>query len=324
MLQRLAVAALALVLSSGFGLAAGPVSITVDGLQRSYLISQPATPGPKPTIIMFHGLDGTAQDVAQASGLAAMAPQAGFVAVFPSGLGGEWNHFPDGQVPASFALQAQHKGVPVPNDVEFVKALIGSLVSSNVADPHRIYLAGFSAGGFMAMRMLCVDPQAFAAIVLISTSMPTPTATDCNPTPIPAIMIKGTADDHVPYNGGLVLDKEFTVWSAPQLAAFFTQIDGMRSAGHHQFGSAQHQDQEPDRRAKLGQMHLISGDALHGRGRHPRDLSGAQSEPDDVGLLQALQPLTRSRCPPDDFASSHSARVSAALLPFLFDPCRPA
>jgi poly(3-hydroxybutyrate) depolymerase len=226
MLQRLAVAALALVLSSGFGFAAGPVSITVDGLQRSYLISQPATPGPKPTIIMFHGLDGTAQDVAQASGLAAMAPQAGFVAVFPSGLGGEWNHFPDGQVPASFTLQAQHKGVPVPNDVDFVKALIGSLVSSNVADPHRIYLAGFSAGGFMAMRMLCVDPQAFAAIVLISTSMPTPTATDCNPTPIPAVMIKGTADDHVPYNGGLVLDKEFTVWSAPQLAAFFTQIDG--------------------------------------------------------------------------------------------------
>jgi poly(3-hydroxybutyrate) depolymerase len=226
MFRSIAIAAVGLVLSAGLSLAAGPVSITVDGLQRSYLISQPATPGPKPTIIMLHGLDGTALDVSQASGLAALAPQAGFVAVFPSGLGGEWNLFPDGQVPPAFVQQAQHKGVPVPNDVNFITTLVNSLVSSNVADPHRIYLGGFSAGGFMAMRLLCVDPQLFAAVVLYSTSMATPTATDCHPAPIPVVMLKGTADDHVPYNGGLVLDKQFTVWSAPQLAVFFTQLDG--------------------------------------------------------------------------------------------------
>jgi polyhydroxybutyrate depolymerase len=227
MLRGVVIAAAGWLAACGPSLAAGPISMMVDGQQRSYLITQPATPaGPKPTIIMLHGLDDTAQATAQGSGLAALAPQAGFVAVFPSGLAEQWNLFPDGQVPAAFAQQAQHAGVPVGQDVDFIKALVTSLVSSNIADPHRIYLAGFSAGGFMTMRMLCTNPQLFAGIALISSSMAVPTATDCHASATPALFIKGTADDHESFYGGPVLDKQFIVWSAVQLTAFMTQVNG--------------------------------------------------------------------------------------------------
>jgi len=210
--------------------AAGPPSITVDGLQRTYLIEVPKTPGPKPTIILFHGLGGTAAGAAGGSGLVKLGQQQGFVAVFPNGIAHQWNHFLPGKIPPVYAQRAQAAGVTNIaewNDIDFVNNLIADLVQRGISDPKRIYLAGFSAGGFMVMRMACLEADKFAAVALISSSMPVPEGAECKPSqPLPIEIEKGTADDHVPFNGGLVLDKTFTVWSADQLTAFFTKLDG--------------------------------------------------------------------------------------------------
>jgi polyhydroxybutyrate depolymerase len=227
MFRRIWVLALGLIFFAQLSFAAEPATITVDEQQRTYLITQLGELGPKPTIIMLHGFGGNALVDSKASGLARLAPQAGFVAVFPNGLAHAWDHFPDGQVPASFQQQMQKSGVPVGNDVDFIKALVADLISRNIADANRIYIAGFSAGGFMAMRMVCVAPELFAAAALISSSMTLDTASDCHSAkPMPIIIIKGTADTTVPYNGGPVAHAASTVWSTDQLTSYFTQLDG--------------------------------------------------------------------------------------------------
>jgi polyhydroxybutyrate depolymerase len=205
---------------------AGPVGIDVGGVQRTYLIAGPGGGGPHPLILMLHGLGGNALGVAQASHLAQLAPQAGFIAVFPNGLAHQWNHYPPGQVTPQALQRAQQAGTVVPDDVGFLKAIIDRLVQNGRVDPRRVYIAGFSNGGFMALRMACDDAQQFAAIALISTGMPDPMGATCQPgARLPALIEKGTADAHIPFAGGQIIDHEFDAWSAPRLNAFFVALD---------------------------------------------------------------------------------------------------
>jgi len=207
----------------------GLQTITADGKPRTYLIETPQVSGPAPTVIMLHGLGGAAQGVMKSSGLAGLGGQQGFVAVFPNGINHQWNHFPPDKVPAPFVKRA--KG-DVPNDVDFLNALLADLIQRGITDPKRVYLAGFSVGGFMAMRLACLEADKFAAIALISSTMTEPESEGCTPdAPLPAVIIKGTADKTVPYDGGEVMpERTFTVWSADQLTAFFTKLDGCTGA----------------------------------------------------------------------------------------------
>ena len=60
----------------------------------------------------------------------------------------------------------------VRDDVGFLKFLVADLVRRGVSDPKRIYLAGFSNGGFMTLRMICTNSGLFAAVGLLASGMP--------------------------------------------------------------------------------------------------------------------------------------------------------
>ncbi len=225
-MRRLCLSLLVLLATAATALAA-PATITVGTLSRQYLIFGTATAGPEPLIIFLHGLGGTAQGVAQGTRLGLLAPQQGFIVVFPQGLADQWNHYPGGTPTPAAAARAQKAGTVVPDDVGFLKAIIANLEQQNIADPKRIYLAGLSDGGFMALRMVCDDAGQFAALGLVATGMPEPTGANCTPAkPLPVLIEKGTAEINVPFDGGPILDKEFSVWSADQLNTFFEKLDG--------------------------------------------------------------------------------------------------
>jgi poly(3-hydroxybutyrate) depolymerase len=57
--------------------------------------------------------------------------------------------------------------------------LVADLVRRGISDPKRIYLAGRSLAGVMALRMACVDSGIFAAIGLLISAMPDATSADC-------------------------------------------------------------------------------------------------------------------------------------------------
>src|SRR5579863_2002459 len=96
---------------------AGPSAadqITVNGSTRSYIIKQPSSAaGPLPTIVVLHDSKSTGASVAQSTKLDTLAPQQGFLSVFPDGLRQQWNFFLPGKEPDFFVkASGGRKNVP--------------------------------------------------------------------------------------------------------------------------------------------------------------------------------------------------------------------
>jgi polyhydroxybutyrate depolymerase len=205
--------------------AAELMQLVVNGQSRTYLLEQPAVPGPRPTIIMLHGAGAGAQRELQLSGLARLAPREGFVAVVPEGRGGRWNFFPPGQENAQDVQLFQQFG-GVPDDVAFIRTLVTDLVRRGISDPSRIYLAGRSLGGVMALRMACVDGERFAAIGLLISAMADVIGTDCHLSkPLPLLAVNGTADPIIPPAGGRSRRGD-DLWPTHRMVSFFRRLNG--------------------------------------------------------------------------------------------------
>jgi polyhydroxybutyrate depolymerase len=170
--------------------------------------------------MVLHGAGGSPERVQHRFGFAEAAAKHGFAAVFPRGLGRQWN---DGWEP-------RRSGV---DDVGFLKRLAGKLVSSGIADPARLYIAGVSNGGMMTFRMLCEGAELFAGAATIVANMPEGVGDSCRlRRPLPVVMFNGTADPLVPYAGGEVgfRGRRGSVWAAERTAAFLAHNNGCRAA----------------------------------------------------------------------------------------------
>jgi polyhydroxybutyrate depolymerase len=248
-LQTIVTSALIVVLTACAG-SAESMQLVVDGRTRTYLLERPATQGPRPTIVMLHGYTGNAAQIAEQTGLVQPAQQAGFVAAFPEGPGGRWNLLPPSKQTARYVQLFQQSG-GLPDDVAFLKMLVSDLVARGVADPKRIYLAGRSLGGAMALRMACAEARMFAAIALLISAMPEETGNDCHPAgPLPVLMVNVTGDPMVPYGGGRVGQAGLPsgvsdVWSTERLLAFFRKLNGC--------GDSPEQSQNPS--SPMGDVH---------------------------------------------------------------------
>ena len=155
---------------------------------RSYLI----TDGRKdqgqaaPLIIAMHGFLGTPRNMRKKTQFDTLARQHGFVVVYPKGKGRRWN---DGR-----RARAQT------DDAGYLRDFARALVAQGLAKPSRIYWAGHSNGGGMAMRMACAHPELVAGIAVVATKVPTEyPCTDGRP--LPAIFFHGTADPIAPHDG---------------------------------------------------------------------------------------------------------------------------
>jgi len=167
--------------------------LTIGASERSYIVSIPASHGPRPTVLVLHGSLANGPMAILGMGFEKLVDREGLVAVYPSAIAGQWN---DGHATAS-----SWDGEP-PNDVMFLRTLVDHLVRAGVADPARVYVAGFSSGGMMAFRLMCETPDSFAAIAPIAATIPADLLPGCKPQQAtPALMINGTADPFVPFGG---------------------------------------------------------------------------------------------------------------------------
>lgn len=205
-------------------LSAETLSIDVGGLQRSALMERPATQSPLPALIMLHGAGGNAATLDRLTGLGQLAAREGFVAVFPESIARFWN---DGRPEhAEFLRQRGALG----DDAAFIAALVTDLVKRGIADPRRIFIAGFSNGGLMALRMACTAPGLFAGAGAISGSVPL-TPDECRPSAsLSLVLMNGTADPVMPYAGGRVGQgrgaSQGSVWGTDRTLEVFRQADG--------------------------------------------------------------------------------------------------
>lgn len=234
MLHRLLLAGLMLLGAIGQASAADLAkTMTVDGLQRSYLVHVPANlPQDRAAalVLVLHGGGGNAATTARQTHFDDQADRAGFIVVYPNGtdrarpllnaLGKPglltWN------AGACCGYAVEHRT----DDVAFIRALVGQLERDYRIDPARVYATGLSNGGMMAYRLACEASDIFAAIGPVSAVEIAPA---CNPTqPVSVIHFHGTADQNVPMQGGIG-DKALVKQARPPVQAsidFWVRHDG--------------------------------------------------------------------------------------------------
>lgn len=209
---------------SGSMLAGG---MLVDGRQRTFHIHRPAGVSDSPNIgaiLVLHGAGQTDPSaVRQLLDFHTIARNAGLWVVYPAGLTGQWN---DGRgVPAN-----PEAGVPDANDSAFLAALAERLVRIHRLHPGRIFLAGVSSGGAMALRAVCDSGHRFAAAASVSGGLAQRLMGRCNPVrPIPVMLINGTDDPVVPFDGGPFRWRGATrgeMAAARQVLVLFAQRNG--------------------------------------------------------------------------------------------------
>ena len=200
--------------------------VVVGGRARSFVLEWPALQEARPTIIILHGVGG---GIGQFGDLPQVALDAGAVTVVPHGIGGRWNFFPPGRESQKDRQFFQQYG-GVPDDVGFLKELVADLIARGVADPGRIYVAGLSLGGVMALRMACTDAGMFAAMAVLIAGMDETSGAECQPAKsLPLLMVHGTADQVIPYAGGKTIRGD-SVWPTERLAGFFRRLNGCTGA----------------------------------------------------------------------------------------------
>jgi polyhydroxybutyrate depolymerase len=166
--------------------------LVYEGQQRTYHVYTPKTyrpDRPLPLVLAFHGYGSQGKDLANGSGFNEIAEQKGFVVVYPDGIDRRWNPF--------------NKFLTGVDDVGFVPALIAHIKRIRAIDSRRVYATGVSNGGFLVQRLACESSSPIAAFASVVATLPNQLQGSCNPqTPVPILMINGTDDRKVPWQGG--------------------------------------------------------------------------------------------------------------------------
>ncbi len=169
-------------------LLAGPGAFAQEFMGRKVEITdgRSTTAAPAPLIIAMHGFLGTSSTMRKKTQFDALARRHGFVVAYPNGVRRSWN---DGR-----------GTVKRSDDVGYLADLIGALVADGRADPERVFLAGHSNGGGMALRMACDRAGLIRGIAVVATKVPS--AYRCaGGAAVPAIFFYGTEDPISPPEG---------------------------------------------------------------------------------------------------------------------------
>ncbi|HEY8259460.1 MAG TPA: PHB depolymerase family esterase [Gemmatimonadales bacterium] len=190
-------------------------TLTVDGIERSYLLYVPTgyhASHPAALVIVFHGAGGYPRQMARATKFTLLAEREGFVVAYPAGLGRRWN---DGR-----------RLVPS-DDVGFIRALIDTLGRELSLDSGRIYATGISNGAMFSYRLACDLPGVLAGIAPVAGAMPAALTTQCaHVPPVAVAAFQGTEDRLVPYSGGNVASRRGEVLSATASVELWAGIAG--------------------------------------------------------------------------------------------------
>ena len=205
-------------------------SLDHEGRSRTYRVYTPPAlafqPAP-PAVILLHGRTGTGEGMEYMTEMNAVADANGFIAIYPDGIGNEWTEHLD-LVDRSMARGA-------PDDVSFLSALADEITRNPGVDRSRIYLGGFSNGGFMTMRVACLAPDMFAAYAVVGGGLHTVIAQRCNRGASPVLLMHGDDDGSIPYRG--VATRESSgrrvslMMSAPDTARFLMRRNNCQTSG---------------------------------------------------------------------------------------------
>ena len=174
-------------------------TIQHENIERTYHIHLP--PGfsrekPAPLVFALHGGGGNGQKFDQETTqgtLTAAADKRGMVLVFPEGINKQW---------CEGRTEILKKKTY--DDVGFISKIIDVMVKNYGIDPKRIYATGISNGGFMSVRLAMDLSEKIAAVAPVTAQVAEVLKDKTPKLPISIMIVNGTKDPLVPFDGGHV------------------------------------------------------------------------------------------------------------------------
>jgi polyhydroxybutyrate depolymerase len=167
-------------------------TITVEGRERSFYLHLPprlATDQRYPLVVLLHGHNNNGASILYQTKMEAVADRYGFILASPNGTG----RF--GRIGLTWDVgtccgSAQAKHI---DDVGFLVALVDTLEAVLPVDRAHVAIAGFSAGGMLALRVACDHSSLATLYVNVQGTMPD---TTCRPTrPVSMLLFAGDEDE---------------------------------------------------------------------------------------------------------------------------------
>ncbi len=228
-------------------------TITVENVDRTFVVHLPTGYDPNahyPVVVLLHGTNQQADDMERLTLFNQLADKDSIIAVYPDSLHGRWNfgpiepvrnnnyprrrgpygrpgwggypRFPQGG--GQREPQGERREAQRADDIEFFNRMLDKLSTKFAVDSSRIYFVGLSEGGFMTMKVGCSLTDRVAAIGTVGAAFPKTMI--CVPTrPLPVIMINGTSDPVVKYDGGVGKNGRVPTISVEDSAKEWAKLD---------------------------------------------------------------------------------------------------
>jgi polyhydroxybutyrate depolymerase len=190
-----------------------------QGNQRKYTLHIPPSYdglSNVPLVIVLHGGGGDSQNVQGFTQMNPVSDENGFIVAYPQGFtpaldGYSWA---DGR-----ATGATIMGI---DDVGFICKMIDAIKSEFQINSNKVYVCGFSNGGFMSQKLACELDGVLAGVGTLGATIGSEVLSTCNSSQsIPMLLLLGDADPLVPYNGGTVANNPSPIEGIEDLANFW-------------------------------------------------------------------------------------------------------
>jgi polyhydroxybutyrate depolymerase len=176
-------------------------SLFWDGQNRTYIYHIPTNADSSksmPLVFCLHGAGGDAENMVRLTrgGFNTLADRDGFFVIYPSALDGKWNDHRDPEFSQS-------------DDVGFISELIDQFIQNYNVDSTRVYVTGISNGLQMTMCLAREITSRLAAVAPVAYSMSEKSAAlPVGTEPISVLVMTGTVDPLIPWQGGEANDME--------------------------------------------------------------------------------------------------------------------
>ena len=167
-------------------------STSFDNLDRDYILYVPPSYEENsglPVVFNLHGGAMTAREqMEEVSDMRPLADTENFILVYPQST-------TDGNGIPIWNLGGENSKASDINDVGYISHLINKISNFYSIDLDRVYVVGFSNGGYLSFELACKLSEEIAAFASVAGHMFIDTYNDCMPIhPTPFLSINGTED----------------------------------------------------------------------------------------------------------------------------------